>query len=219
MGYGIRLKVWGDYACFSRPEMKVERVSYDVITPSAARGILEAIYWKPAIRWVVDKIVVINPIKFENIRRNELLGKISISSVKRAYKGGTKIDLSQSTNDIVQRSSLVLKDVCYLIDAHFDVTENAGETDTVEKHYNIALRRCKKGQCFHRPYFGCREFPVNFVLSTEVNVESFYKNSERDLGFMLWDIDFGNQKNPMFYRPIMKDGTIEIPDLLGGDKR
>lgn len=217
MPYGIKLKVWGDYACFSRPEMKVERVSYDVITPSAARGILEAIYWKPAIRWVIDKVTVINPIKFENIRRNELLGKISMSAVKKAYSGNKDIALYQSTDNIVQRSSLVLKNVCYYIDAHFELTANVGESDTDEKHYNIALRRAKKGQCFHRPYFGCREFPVNFELAEGDIEESFYVNTEKDLGFILWDIDFENESVPMFFRPTMKDGVIII-DLQGGDK-
>lgn len=218
MAYGIKLKVWGDYACFSRPEMKVERVSYDIITPSAARGILEAIYWKPAIRWVVDKITVINPIKFENIRRNELLGKMSVSAVKKAYMGNKEVQLYQSTDNIVQRASLVLKDVCYYIDAHFELTAKAGETDTEEKHYNIALRRARKGQCFHRPYFGCREFPVQFEFAEEGNLTSCYENIEKDLGFMLWDMDFNNETSPLFFRPIMKDGVVEIPDLLGGDK-
>ncbi|MGH4140735.1 type I-C CRISPR-associated protein Cas5c [Clostridium sp.] len=218
MAYGIKLKIWGDYACFTRPEMKVERVSYDVITPSAARGIIEAIYWKPAIRWIIDKITVIKPIKFENIRRNELLGKISMSTVKRAYMGNKEVKLYQSTDDIVQRASLVLRDVCYYIEAHFELTDKAGETDTKEKHYNIGLRRATKGQCFHRPYFGCREFPVNFELAQGEDLSSFYVNSEKDLGFMLWDIDFKNEMSPLFFRPTMKDGVLDIPDLQGGEK-
>jgi len=217
MAYGISLKVWGDYACFTRPEMKVERVSYDIITPSAARGILEAIYWKPAIRWVIDRITVINPIKFENIRRNELLGKISMSTVKRAYMGSKNVQLYQSTDNIVQKASLVLKDVCYYIDAHFEMTGNADETDTREKHYNIALRRAKKGQCFHRPYFGCREFPVNFEFAEAKTLKSFYDGEEKDLGYMLWDIDFEGDMNPLFFRPVMKNGVVDVPDLLGGD--
>lgn len=218
MSYGIKLKVWGDYACFTRPEMKVERVSYDVITPSAARGILEAIYWKPAIRWVIDKITVINPIIFENIRRNELLGKISMNSVKRAYMGNKDVQLYQSTNDIVQKAALILKDVCYYIEAHFELTDRCGDTDTKEKHYNIAHRRVKKGQCFHRPYFGCREFPVNFELAEDETLTSFYKNIEKDLGFMLWDMNFNDEISPLFFRPIMKNGVIDIPDLQGSDK-
>lgn len=217
MGYGIKLKVWGDYACFSRPEMKVERVSYDVITPSAARGILEAIYWKPAIRWVIDEIKVINPIKFENIKRNELSGVISSDAVKRAYLGSLDEKLYQSTNNIVQRGAMILKDVCYYISAHFELTNEVGESDTVEKHYNIALRRAKKGQCFHRPYLGCREFSAQFELADKNDEESFYVSSEKDLGYMLWDIDFKNESLPMFFRPAMKDGVISIPDLQRGD--
>lgn len=216
MGYGIKLKIWGDYACFSRPEMKVERVSYDVITPSAARGILEAIYWKPAIRWVIDEIKVINPIKFENIKRNELKGVIHQDTVQEAYFGSKDVNLYQSTKDIVQRGAMILKDVCYYISAHFELTDKVGEGDTVEKHYNIALRRAKKGQCFHRPYLGCREFSAQFELADEEYEESFYINSEKDLGYMLWDIDFKNDALPIFFRPIMKDGVI-IPKLQRGD--
>ena len=193
MGFGIKLKVEGDYACFTRPEMKVERVSYDVITPSAARGIFEAIYWKPAICWKIDRIHVLNPIKFDNIRRNERPGKIPLSKVKNAFIGGD-IDLYQdSTKDTIQRSSLVLRDVCYVIEAHFEMTDHAGPEDNVEKHYNIVLRRIRKGQCFHHPYFGCREFPVKFELIEREAPESYYrgkKDRERDLGFMLFDIDF-----------------------------
>jgi len=217
MGYGIKLKVWGDYACFSRPEMKVERVSYDVITPSAARGILEAIYWKPAIRWVIDEIKVVKPIKFENIKRNELSGVISSNMVKRAYLGSKDVNLYQSTKDIVQRGSMILKDVCYYISAHFELTNEVGEGDTVEKHYNIALRRSKKGQCFHRPYLGCREFSAQFELADEDDEQSYYVNSEKDLGYMLWDIDFKNEALPIFFRPTMKDGVISISDLQRGD--
>lgn len=218
MGYGIKLKVWGDYACFSRPEMKVERVSYDVITPSAARGILEAIYWKPAIKWVIDEIKVINQIKFENIKRNELSGKMPLKSVKSAYLG-SNVNIYQSTKDIVQRGSMVLKDVCYCITAHFELTDKVGETDTVEKHYNIALRRTKKGQCFHRPYLGCREFSAQFELADESCDISFYQNAERDLGYMLLDIDFKNDAMPIFYRPIMKDGIINIHASQRGDRQ
>lgn len=216
MGFGIRLKVWGDYACFTRPEMKVERVSYDVITPSAARGILEAIYWKPQIRWVIDKITVLNPIVFDSIRRNELIGKIPESTVKSAMKGN-EVNLHQITGEkIAQRSSLVLKNVEYLIDAHFEMTgKDAEEGDTAEKHYNIALRRIEKGQYFHHPYFGCREFPVSFSLP-EGNEKSHYEGKEIDLGYMLWDIDFSHDATPVFYRPVMKDGVIRVCDPRKG---
>ena len=120
MGYGINIKVWGSYACFTRPEMKVERVSYDVITPSAARGILEAIYWKPGIKWIIDKIQVLNEIKFENIRRNEVGNKISESSIKKAMLQNVPIyQISNDKSQRQQRATLLLKDVCYIIKAHF----------------------------------------------------------------------------------------------------
>ena len=162
IGFGIKLKVWGDYACFTRPEMKVERVSYDVMTPSAARGILEAIYWKPAIVWEIDRIHVMKPVKFDNIRRNEVLGKIPLAPVKNAFSGKEAVLFKDSNDERVQRASMVLRDVCYCIEAHFTLADKAGPEDTVEKHYNIAIRRMRKGQCFHHPYFGCREFPVQF---------------------------------------------------------
>ena len=164
MGYGIKLKVWGDYACFTRPEMKAERVSYDVMTPSAARGILDAIHWKPAIQWVIDKVHVLNKIDFENIRRNEVSGKIPEGKIKQAMKG-EEVELYQSiTDERQQRAAMVLKKVAYIIEAHFEMTAKAGEKDSPEKHYNIFIRRAREGQCFHRPYLGCREFPANFEL-------------------------------------------------------
>jgi len=215
MGFGIKLKVWGDYACFTRPEMKVERVSYDVMTPSAARGILEAIYWKPAIRWVIDKIIVINPIIFESIRRNELLGVITKRDIESAMYG-RKNEIYQSTSKIVQKAALILRDVCYYIEAHFVLTDQAGPGDTEDKHYAIAVRRMKKGQCFHRAYFGCREFPVRFkyIEESEEVPESYYHGTKLDLGYMLWDIDYFHDNNSIFYRPIMENGIIEVPDML-----
>lgn len=217
MGYGIKLKVYGDYACFTRPEMKVERVSYDVITPSAARGIIEAIYWKPAIRWIVDKIYVINKIKFTNVRRNEVSQKILSSNVKTAMNGNNS-ELYQIAPEIrQQRASMILKDVCYIIEAHFEMTEKAGGQDTPEKHYNVALRRIRQGQCYHQPYFGTREFAANFeVVENEVPA-GFYcddTSNEMDLGWMLWDIDFQNNMTPIFFRAIMQKGIIDIKDLL-----
>jgi len=213
MGYGIKLKVYGDYACFTRPEMKVERVSYDVITPSAARGIIEAIYWKPAIRWIIDRIYVMNEIKFTNIRRNEVSQKISDSIVKRVMNGG-KYELYQiAPDDRQQRAAMILKDVCYIIEAHFEMTEKAGAEDTVEKHYNIALRRMRQGQCYHQPCLGTREFAANFVILENEIPAGFY-SGETDLGWMLWDIDFKNDMTPIFYRAIMQDGIIDVKDLL-----
>ncbi|GIQ67877.1 type I-C CRISPR-associated protein Cas5 [Xylanibacillus composti] len=210
MGYGIKLRVWGDYACFTRPEMKVERVSYDVITPSAARGILEALHWKPAIRWVVDRIHVMKPIMFDNVRRNEVESKASPKK--------TAIYTSLETQ---QRAATILKNVEYIIEAHFEMTENRGEEDTPEKHYNIAMRRARQGQCFHRPYFGTREFPVNFELVEDEDLQgfvSYYRDTSQDLGYMLYDQkyeldDKGEVKRvtPYFFRAQMVDGVIAVP--------
>ena len=214
MGYGVKLKVWGDFACFTRPEMKVERVSYDVITPSAARGILEAIHWKPAIRWVIDRITVLNEIRFDSFRRNELSGRISAAVVKRAMNG-TEVLLRQTIEDNrQQRATLLLRDVAYVIEAHFEMTEKAGENDSAEKHYNMFLRRAREGQCFHRPYFGCREFPVSFQLLENEVPPSYYQDvKEKDLGWTLLDIDFENNMTPLFFRAIMRHGVIEVPPL------
>ncbi len=197
--------------------MKVERVSYDVITPSAARAILEAIHWKPAIRWVVDTIHVMRPIKFESILRNELDPKISDVEVRRAMSG-QEHDIGIGTADhIVQRRSLVLKDVCYIIDAHFEITDKASNEDTAEKHYNMFIRRAKGGQCFYRPYLGCREFSADFELLEEDEPSGI--RGEKDLGYMLWDVDFRKNMEPIFFRPIMRDGVIDVPDLLAGHDR
>jgi len=213
ISYGFRLKIWGDYACFTRPEMKVERVSYDVMTPSAARGVLESIYWKPAIQWHVDKIHVINQIIFDNIRRNERSGKISSANVKKAMNGGDVHLYQDKGDDAVQRATLLLRDVCYCIEAHFDISDKGGENETDEKHYNMALRRMRKGQCFHRPYLGCREFPAQFELIEGEVPSSFYNGKAegtRDLGIMLWDIDFANDNKAIFFRAQMEDGIIDV---------
>jgi CRISPR-associated protein Cas5d len=211
--YGIKLKAWGDYACFTRPEMKAERVSYDVMTPSAARGILEAIYWKPSIRWVIGKIHVLKRIRFDNIRRNELAGKIPVRNIKTAMKDGTSPLETFIENDRQQRAAMVLRNVCYVIEAHFEVT---GEEDTKPaKHKKMFERRAKKGQCFHRPYFGCREFPVNFELVKDEIPKSELKGKV-DLGWMLHDIDFKNNMEAKFFRTQMIDGVIDVPPFKEG---
>lgn len=213
IGYGIKLKVWGDYALFTRPEMKVERVSYDVMTPSAARGILEAIYWKPAIIWEIDRIHVMKPVRFDNIRRNEVLGKIPLGQVRSAFQGKEAVLFKDSNDDRVQRASMVLRDVCYYIEAHFKLTDRAGPDDSVEKHYNVALRRMRRGQCFHHPYFGCREFPVQFEL-IEGDIPRSELKGRQNFGLMLWDIDFTNKMNPIFFRAEMNDGIIDVKSCL-----
>jgi CRISPR-associated protein Cas5d len=211
MSYGIKLSVRGSRACFTRPEMKAERVSYDVITPSAARGILEAIYWKPAIRWVVDTIHILKPIRFESIRRNEVGSKISEANVKSAMRSG-KLDglVLYVDDDRQQRASTILRDVDYVIEAHFDIVHaKAGTDDNEAKHLDMFRRRAEKGQCFHQPCLGTREFAADFELLDGKPPQSAL-TGERDLGWMLYDIDFANGMTPLFYRPIMQDGVIDV---------
>lgn len=210
MGYGFTVLAQGSRACFTRPEMKAERVSYDVMTPSAARGLIESVYWKPAIRWQVDSIEVLNEIKFDTFRRNEVGGKLSYRNAKAAMERGSDV-YELASSDRQQRATMYLKDVSYVVQAHFDLTAEAGEDDTEEKHYNIALRRLRKGQCFNQPVLGCREFPARVSLVDKADcLTHFYAGSgERDLGFMLYDIDFDNGMEPQFFRAIMRDGVID----------
>ena len=211
--FGVKLKVWGDYACFTRPEMKAERVSYDVMTPSAARGILEAIYWKPAIQWVVDRIHVLNPIKFENVRRNEVGSKIPIRNITTAMKDGSSPVELFIEEDRQQRAAMVLRNVCYIIEAHFEFTGEGAENEG--KHLDMFNRRAEKGQCFHRPYFGCREFPVNFE-PVNGNLPRSGLEGEVDLGWMLHDIDFKSAMEARFFRARMVNGVIEVPSIESG---
>ncbi|WP_107688512.1 type I-C CRISPR-associated protein Cas5c [Neisseria wadsworthii] len=212
----IRLHIWGDYACFTRPEMKVERVSYDVITPSAARGILAAVHWKPAIRWVIDRIHVLKPIRFESVRRNELGSKISASKVSGAMRRKSVEDLyALIEDDRQQRAATVLKDVAYVIEAHAVLTARAGEGETIAKHIEMFKRRATKGQCFQQPCMGVREFPAHFAWVDEGEPLPFSCLSEnelnRDLGWMLHDIDFYHGNTPYFFRAEMINGVIEVP--------
>lgn len=215
MGIGVKVKVWGDYALFSRPELKVERCSYDVMTPSAARGILEAIYWHPGMRWIIDKIYVKNPIRFTSVRRNEVKSKVSMNKALQAYNGDEKPFYISTKEDIVQRASLILCDVCYVIEAHFEMTDKANESDNAGKFKDIIMRRLKRGECYHMPYFGCREFPAQFCLCEEDDITTFYSEVlEKDLGFMLYDMDYSNLDNiqPMFFRAVMKKGVVDLTD-------
>ena len=210
MAYGIALEVWGDYALFTRPELKVERYSYDVMTPSAARGILEAIFWKPAIKYVIDRIEVLNEIKTVNVRRNEVKSKITASNVKQVMTGAKKEQLYLSTSDdIAQRASVILKDVRYVIYAHFELTDKVGEADNHGKFTDIIRRRVENGQCFYNPYFGAKEFLVNF-RHYENKRESFYLETEKDLGMMLYDLDYGEEIKPYYFRAMMKNGIIDV---------
>jgi len=212
MTYGIKLLIRGDYACFTRPEMKVERVSYDVITPSAARGILEAIHWKPAIRWVVDRIHVLKPIRFESIRRNEVGSKIPVGKVKTAMKNNSLEGLGLVVDqDRQQRAMLALRDVAYGIEAHFEITPKAGPQDNAGKHMDMFTRRAKTGQCFHRPAMGVREFPAYFEYVEEFPTTELPEAQQtRDLGWMLYDIDYANANTPQFFRATIENGVIDV---------
>ncbi len=213
MGYGIRVMVSGPRACFTRPEMKSERVSYDVITPSAARGILEAVYWKPAICWHIDRIKVLNEIVFDTFRRNELEGKLSYQMARAACERDEDCYVEASMNR-QQRATTYLRNVSYVIDAHFSITDRAGSDDTPEKHYNIALRRLRRGQSFAQPVLGCREFAAAVeLLEDGESPRSFYEDvPEKDLGFMLFDLDFSDSEHPQprFYRAVMRNGSIDV---------
>lgn len=212
MSFGIKLLVRGDYACFTRPEMKVERVSYDVITPSAARGIIEAIHWKPAIRWVIDRIHVLAPIRFENIRRNEVGFKIGARRAHVAMKAGTVAGMNLLVDaNRQQRAALVLKHVCYGIDAHLEMTSRAGQDDNPAKHVGMARRRAARGQCFQQPYLGTREFPADVTL-VEHFPESTLPEADKaqDLGWMLYDIDHENGHEALFFRAFLENGIIDL---------
>lgn len=209
MTQGVKIRIWGDYACFTRPEMKVERVSYDVITPSAARGILEAIYWKPSIRWNIDRIHVMKPIHFDNIRRNEVEGRIPIKGKTGAQTamndGRTPVRMFIEDNR-QQRAAMILRDVEYIIEAHFEYT--SGEDNNDGKHLDLFNRRASKGQCFHRPYLGCREF-VAFFESVHEEIPTSPLTGAMDMGWMLFDINYNDHMKPVFFRPTMKNGVID----------
>ncbi len=199
----FRLKVWGENACFTRPEMKVERVSYDVVTPSAARGILEAILWKPAIRWQVTRIDVLNPIRRASVRRNE------VGAVMSPRTNGLFIEDQRQ-----QRAGLFLRDVAYVIHAFFEMTAKAGAEDNIKKFEEMFMRRAEKGQCFHRPYLGCREFAAQFEPMAAKMEELQSIAETRDLGFMLYDMDHsGAEPMPMWFRAQLQNGRVHVPPV------
>ncbi len=210
----FRLKVCGENACFTRPEMKVERVSYDVMTPSAARGILEAILWKPAICWRILQIDVLNPIKWESVRRNEVGKVVPAGSVKTIMKKGSGNLGLYVEDERQQRAGLFLRDVAYVIHAEFGMTEKATNEDNVTKFTEMFIRRATGGQCFHRPYFGCREFPVDFEFISKDAESPASIDETRDLGWMLYDLDYsGAEPMPQFFHAEMTDGTIDLRNV------
>lgn len=212
MAQGIRLLVSGKHALFTRPEMKVERVSYDVMTPSAARGILEAIHWKPAISWVIDAIHVLKPIQFQTLRRNEVGHKAPVGKIKTALNRGSLEGLQiVADEDRQQRAATLLVDVAYVIAAHFEWTAKRGAEDSDGKHLDTFNRRARKGQCFHQPCLGTREFPADFqLLEPDVALPETIAES-RDLGFMLWDIDHADGRRSMFFRAALEKGVLKVP--------
>lgn len=233
MAFGIKLEVWGDYAAFNRPEMKVERVSYDVMTPSAARGFLEAIYWKPEMRWVINEIHVLRPIRFAQVRRNEVGSKIPVrgaSGVAKAMKsesGSLHIDIQDARQ---QRAALVLRDVRYGIAAHVEVLEPGDLASPEAKHLEMFKRRAAKGQYFHHPYLGVREFPGYFELVEDFGEPPAELSADpsMDLGWMLHDIEYQEDPEgpivesnrgrrlaaqPRFFRAVLKNGVLDVPDL------
>lgn len=233
MSYGLKIVVEGDYACFTRPELKVERVSYDVPTPGALEGMLKSVYWKPSIRYVIDRILVCNPIEFANIRRNEVLDKVSFDAV-RAKMSGKEADPCIYTGEKrSQRAAVVLKNVRYGIEFHFEMTglRSEKETDTESKHYNILIRRLKKGQYFRTPCLGCSEFPVKKMElvdnwdSMQISQE-ILNQKDVDLGYMSYQVRFSDGGKPIngdwdapefsdkgttvYYRPHMVSGIIDV---------
>lgn len=216
MAFGFNFIVSGEYALFTRPELAVERVSYDVPTPSAIVGIISSIYWHPGVKYIIDEIRVYNPVNFMNIRRNEVKSKIAISKIKGQQSDPSKDISIYTETDKTQRASLILKDVCYGISAHFELTDEKDAEQSEEKAYAIISRRLKKGQHFSQPFLGCREFPANveWVESLPESTLSY----TADLGYMLYDLVYekdaqGNaldKAQPRFYRPHIENGVINV---------
>jgi CRISPR-associated protein Cas5d len=211
----VRLRVWGDYACFTRPEMKVERVSYDVMTPSAARGILEAVLWKPAIRWEVFRIDVLRPVRWTSVRRNEVGAVVSTRNVLAAMGGGGAALGLFVEDERQQRAGLFLRDVEYVIHARFRMTQRAGPEDTPAKFAAMFQRRAEKGQCMMQPYLGCREFAAHFAPATDKDIAARAgKNRDDELGWMLHDLEYGNSDvTPRFFRARLANGSVHVPPI------
>ena len=209
MSYGVSIETWGEYALFSRPELKTERVSYDVITPSAARGLLESVYWHPGMKILIDRIYVLNKIQFTSVRRNEVKSKASLQKIKSMMAGGPA-PMIVTSNDIMQRASTVLRDVHYVIDAHFEMTDRAAPGDNEGKFADILRRRIEKGQAYSQPYFGCREFPAQFREWKGGSVPT--SGESKDLGLMLYDMDYSDPQNirPLFFMARLDHGVMQV---------
>jgi CRISPR-associated protein Cas5d len=211
----LHLRARGPLACFTRPELKVERVTYPVMTPSAARGLLEAVLWKPAIAWHIERIHVLAPIRLTTFRRNEVGTRASAPSTALVRDGGP-VQPYFADEDRAQRNTVALRDVDYAVEAHFTLTERAGPADNLTKFVDIFERRVEKGQCFHQPYFGCREFVAEIHPAKDLPAPI---DDSRDLGVMLWDIDYNAGRNrPLFFNARLEHGVLEVPrQPLGAD--
>lgn len=233
MSFGFKIIIEGDYACFTRPEFKVERVSYDVPTPGALEGLLKSVFWKPAIRYVIDKIIVFNPIDFANIRRNEVKEKVSLPAIKKQMQGKDADPCIYADSSRSQRATMLLKNVKYGVEFHFVMTgiksEHSGESQ--EKYYNIIKRRLEKGQHFKTPCLGCAEFPVKRLelveaFDLDLISSSLQAQEDLDLGYMLYRLEFkdggvplnndwkkpvfSDEANAVYYRPHLQKGIIDV---------
>lgn len=206
----IRMEVWGDYACFTRLEAKADRVSYDVPTPSAARGMVESVYYHPGLEWKIDKIFVLAPIVFTNLRRNEVKSKVQKKTAYDAMTGNPIPLYLEAFNDIEQRTTVMLKDVHYVIEAHFNMTNRANAGDNKGKFQDIVKRRLRKGACYSQPYLGTRECTAHFRLWQDGHIPTIQET--RDLGIMLYDVNYSDPNNihPMFFRARMENGVIDL---------
>ena len=215
----ISLEVWGDYACFTMQALKTERVSYEVMTPSAARGLLESVYWHPGLRWVIDRIRVCAPIRFANLRRNEVKSTASARLARTVMERGKGELYIAASQDIQQRAALLLRDVRYVIDAHFCITAQASSSDNEGKFQDIIKRRIRRGQFYSQPYLGCREFPAHFKMCEAPPPCPEELNGVRDLGYMLWDLDYSDPGNivPLFFRAALRDGVLAVPARDSGE--
>jgi len=207
------LELSGPYACFTRPEMKVERVSYDVITPSAARACFEAVLWKPAIRWHVRRVEVLKPIRWMNLRRNEVSGVVSTRNVETAMRNGSGELALYVDEERQQRAGLFLRDVAYRVHAELEFLPARDPQGSIAKYAEMFERRASKGQCVNQPYLGCREFAAHFRLVTDAAAEPAPQPETRDLGFMLHDLDFSDpvEPKPRFFKAQMDNGVVQVP--------
>lgn len=218
---GFCIEVSGEFACFTRPEMKVERVSYDVITPSAARAIFEAILWKPAIEWRITRIEVLKPIKWINLRRNEVGAVASARNAQAVMKKGTGQLGIYAEEERQQRAGLFLKDVGYRLYGEFRMTDHAGPQDSAAKFAEMFRRRAERGQCFNQPYLGCREFSCDFMLVDESSPAPEAIPESRSLGWMLYDLDYSDPKapSPLFFNANLESGVVEVPAKTSSEVR